>query len=547
MAEKTVETLKVHQAIARALADNGISTLFGLMGDANMYMADSFVRDYGGSYVAAAHEAGAALMALGYSSISGQVGVCTVTHGPAMTNTITALIEGVKGSTPMVLLCGDTPVADRENLQDVAQREFVIAAGAGFEQLRAPGTVAQDVAIALRRAIVERRPIALNVPIEFDWADVEYRPVRIHIPESRAIVPASDDLDNAIGIIAAAKRPIVLVGRGAMSALARTAILKLAERIEAPLATTLRSKDLFLGEDHNLGIFGTLSTPETVDVIMASDCIIAFGAGLNKLTTSNGTLVKGKRVVQVNLEPTEVGRRMLPDAGLVGDPAGMADIIVHWLDEAEIPASGFRREARGKSTQSDATDADPSGEDYDGTVDFRRALSRLDRILPADRVVVTDGGRFMREAWTAIKVPDPNSFLPAISCGSIGLGLAHAIGASFAATGRPTVLITGDGGFMHGGLIEFNTAVRHNCDLIVVVCNDGAYGAEHIKFRNRDMNPGLITFDWPDFAPLAIDLGGEGVTIQSEDDFANAEKAIQNRRRPLLIDVKLDPDRITRR
>ena len=108
-------------------------------------------------------------------------------------------------------------------------------------------------------------------------------------------------------------------------------------------------------------------------------------------------------------------------------------------------------------------------------------MARLNELLPADRVVVTDGGRFMGEAWRTIKAAGPASFLPAINFASIGLGLSHAIGASFAAPGRPTVLIVGDGGFMHGGLVEFNTAVRYGRDLIVVVCNDGAYGAEHIK------------------------------------------------------------------
>jgi thiamine pyrophosphate-dependent acetolactate synthase large subunit-like protein len=164
--------------------------------------------------------------------------------------------------------------------------------------------------------------------------------------------------------------------------------------------------------------------------------------------------------------------------------------------------------------------------------------------LPADRVVVTDGGRFMRQAWTTVKAPNPASFLTTVNFGSIGLGLSHAVGASFAANGRPTVLVTGDGGFMHGGLIEFNTAVRYKADLIVIVCNDGAYGAEHIHFTNRQMDPSQIFFDWPDFAPLAIALGGEGVTIRCAADFAPAFAAIASRRSPLLIDVKLDPDRI---
>ncbi len=540
--------MKFHQAIARTLFDNGCDTIFGLVGDANMFMADSFVHDCGGAFVAASHEYGSALMALGYSAACGKVGLCSVTHGPAMVNTVTALVQGVKASAPMVLLCGDTPVVDSGHAQNVSQREFVIAAGAGFEQVRSSKTVVQDVTSALRRAHAERRPIALNVPIEFDWTEVSYQPIRLRFPESRAVVSVSDELDNAIGLIAAARRPVVLAGRGAASAAARAAVVSLAKRIEAPLATTLKAKDLFRGEDFNLGVFGTASTPAAVEIILESDCVISFGASLNKYTTSNGTFLKGKRLVQVNQEPSELGKTIQPDAAVVGDPGGMAGIIENWLNEAEIPSSGAYTEELMQKIARDIYQAGGSLGHDNGTVDYKGSLFRLDQLLPADRIVVTDGGRFMREAWTMMTTSGPPSFISAIDLGSIGLGLSHAIGAAIAAPRRPVVLVTGDGGFMHGGLTEFNTAVRYRLDLIVVVCNNSAYGAEVSKFANkypdRKMAGGMIAFDWPDFAPVAVALGGHGVTIRSDRDFDAAEKAISSRSRPLLIDVKLDPDRM---
>src|SRR5438477_9618919 len=277
--------LRVHQAIARMLVANGVSTIFGLMGDANMFMIDYFIRECGGTFVAAAHEAGAATMALGYAASSRTIGVCSVTHGPAMVNTATALAHGVKASLPMVLICGDTDTEDRFHTQNIAQREFVIAAGAGFEQLRSVGTVAEDVATVLRRAVAERRPIVLNVPLELDWREADsFEPVQVRFPDPRAVVSSSEDLDDAIGIIAAAKRPIIVAGRGATSPEARDSILKLAARMQAPVATTLKAKDLFHGEPFNLGIFGTVSSPAAVETIMESDCILAFGSSLNTKT-----------------------------------------------------------------------------------------------------------------------------------------------------------------------------------------------------------------------------------------------------------------------
>ena len=122
------------------------------------------------------------------------------------------------------------------------------------------------------------------------------------------------------------------------------------------------------------------------------------------------------------------------------------------------------------------------------------------------------------------------------------MGMAEAVGVCEAMTDRPVLLVTGDGGFMLGGLNEFNTAVRYGYDLIVVVCNDGSYGAEHVQFRNRGMDPSLSLFNWPDFAQVATALGGSGIAVRSDADFEMMRRAIKEREGPLLIDLKLDPD-----
>jgi acetolactate synthase I/II/III large subunit len=250
-------------------------------------------------------------------------------------------------------------------------------------------------------------------------------------------------------------------------------------------------------------------------------------------------------VIQVNLEREEVGRVRVPDAGLVGDPALTADRIVELLEMAEIQPSAFRSEALRKKIATNRIRSYLSKDHAPGTVDIRTALIRLEEALPADRVVVQDGGRFMVEAWKVFQAPDPRSYVHTVNSACIGLGMGQAIGAAVAAKGRPTVLITGDGGFMLGGLTEFSTAVRQKLDLVVIVCNDNGYGAEYIQFRRKGMDPSLSLLNWPDFAPVAIALGGAGVTVRSEDDLATAAAAIADRKVPLLIDVKLDPESLS--
>ncbi len=115
-----------------------------------------------------------------------------------------------------------------------------------------------------------------------------------------------------------------------------------------------------------------------------------------------------------------------------------------------------------------------------------------------------------------------------------------------AAPDRPVVLFSGDGGFMMGGLGEFNTAVRLKQDMVVILCNDSAYGAEHIQFIDRKMDPGLTQFDWPCFAEVATSLGGKGILVRSDDELQAALDAIETRDRPLLIELRLDPNDVPR-
>jgi thiamine pyrophosphate-dependent acetolactate synthase large subunit-like protein len=532
--------VKVHQALARGLADAGVDTLFGLIGDANLFLVDSFVRQEG-TYVGAVHEAGAVLMATGYARAAGRVGVATVTHGPGLTNTVTALVEGVRGRTPLVLLAGDTAVHDAANLQNIDQRELVAVTGAGFVPVRTPESAVEDLALALRRAVLERRPVVLDLPADFQWAETPYAAVdRTPLPDS-APAPDPADLDRAVGVIASARRPIVLAGRGAIRPQARASVLRLAERIGAPLATTLKAKDLFRGEPFDLGIFGTVSTPVASDTIARSDCIVALGAGLNLFTTARGSLLEGRAVVHCDVDRAQIGSSATPVTGVVGDSAVVADEICAWLDEAGVAPSGFRSAGLRQALREQAAEG-PADRSTDTTVDIRTALRRLEDALPPERTLVTDAGRFMYEAWRGLRVREPAHFLPTMNFGSIGLGLPVAIGARYGAPGRPVVLVTGDGGFMLGGLAEFSTAVREGVDLTVIVLNDGGYGAEHIQFRNRDMDPALSLLAWPDLAAVARSMGGVGVRVRRLADLDAAAAALASRERPVLLDVHLDPD-----
>lgn len=534
--------MEVHAALAASLTDHHVDTVFGVIGDGNMYMVDRFSRRDGTRYVAAANEAGAVLMALGYASATRRLGVATVTQGPGLTNTCTALIEAVRERAPLLLICADTSSMARTHPQKVDQAPIVAATGAGFELARSPATATIDLARAMRRVYAERRPIVFNVPSNLQWDNVEYtRVADLSTTLVQTVAPDPAALDVAIGIIASARRPIVLAGAGATTPQAGEALQKLSDTLGAPLATTLVAKGLFAGVNHDLGVFGTFSTPHTVNAIMASDCIVAVGASLNEFTGGGPDFpyLTGKRIVHCDTDSAAIGYECPVTVGVIADAATFANTVVEWLDQAQHTATHFRADVFGDPV----INADSAcGTTLDGCVNLANAMIELNAALPTERTIVVDGGRFASAAIRYLDAPRAHSWLcPWRGFAAIGNSLPVAVGAACGTVKSPTVAVTGDGGYMLGGLTEFNTAVRHGLDVIVVVCNDSAYGAEYGKFHARGLDPAITTIDWPELAPTAVALGGDGFTIRSPDDLRQLRKIINGRNRALLIDVKLDP------
>jgi thiamine pyrophosphate-dependent acetolactate synthase large subunit-like protein len=529
--------MKVHQALAKAVDELGATAVFGLLGDANLFFGESLVNETEVEYVPVAHEASAVLGAAGYATTSGRVGIATVTHGPAFSNTLTPLIEAARNSTPLVLIAGDTELEDEGNLQDIPQEALVAPTGAGFIQVRTPEQATRALATAFRQARFERRPVVLNIPRPLQLADVEYEAVH---PERSlpASTPTEEDLDGAAGMLTWARRPVILAGHGAIGPDSRAAMVELATFLGAPLATTLKAKGLFKGEPLDIGVFGTLSTEKGVELIADADCVAAFGASLSRFTTDAGALLEGKRVIQCNVDGSALGATVDVDEQLIGDAASTARSLVALLTAAGSKPSGWYRGApdgNGKVGRSTHPDRRP------GTVDLQETLDWMEENLPDQRHLAVDVGRFMLATLKTLSVPEPRSYVHAAGIGAIGLSVPTAIGAWKGSPDRPIVTVAGDGGFMLGGLTEFNTAVRSNVDLILFVMNDGAYGAEHIQFSRRDLDPSVVEMDWPDFAEVADSLGGRGLTVREPADLAAVKEAIDNRDRPLLIDVKLDP------
>ncbi|MCR2793483.1 thiamine pyrophosphate-binding protein [Microbacterium sp. zg.Y625] len=548
--------MEVHDAVAATLREHGVSTVFGLVGDANVYMMESF-RRRGGVFVPVAHEGSALLAALGHAAVTGGVGVASVTQGPGLANTIHSLYEAVKRRAPTVLIVGDTPRADSDNFQDIDQAAVVTATGALFHPVRTPDSAARDLAAAMHLAVSRRLPVVFDVPAEFQWAATAGHVAEALAVETGVVVPAAAALEQAVGALASARRPVVLAGRGAVQA--RDEVLDLAKAIGAPVATTVQARQLFRGHPLDLGIFGGLSRAATAEILAEADAVVAVGASLNRWTTAHGSLLHGRVLVQIDSDPVALGRHLIPTVAVHGDSAATTRALTALWRQADLPASSLagapmrerlasarvaHEETRRLAKERELA-RERSGDRPPGTLDLGVAMDLVEQGFPAERTLVIDAGRQCVTALGVLTVPHPRDYVHTIHFGSIGVGVPYAIGAAVASAGRPTLLACGDGGFMLGGVNEFRMAVAQQLDLLVVVFNDGSFGAEHVLMVRKGLDPSLSLFDWPDLGALAEVLGGRGRTVRTVAELEAALDAARGWRGPGLINVLLDAAEIS--
>jgi thiamine pyrophosphate-dependent acetolactate synthase large subunit-like protein len=532
--------VKTYEVVAQELSHHDVRTVFGLMGDANLAYIGAYIESGAGEFIAAVAEGSAVSMADGFHRMNGGVAVASVTHGPALTNTLTALTEAVRARSHVLLITGDTPDM-HHHFQSLDIEGFARGAGAGYLRVRHPDDVAADIASAFQRIVSENRPLVLDVPYDLLERTAEYTQQRLPRRAFATAEPNEDAIDEALGILLAASRPIVLAGRGAVNPDARAAILRLARLIGAPVTTTLLAKDLFAEEPENAGIHGNLANSVAAEEIGKADCLISFGASLNTFTTDGNELLRGKSVIAVDSRPEAIGRFAPVTLGLVGDAARTASAMCERLEQAGHTFTDSVRMADIRNSISQLAEKTYRSITGSGTVDMRDAMARLTESLPAGAQIVTDVGRFSFAAWLHLKV-NPGRFTVPGTFGSIGLGIATAIGAAAARPEVLTVCVAGDGGAMMG-LTELCTAVRHSLPLVLVILNDNCYGAEYGKLESLGLKTVHSEVRWPEFAEVARALGADALTIREPEDFDAVRVAVNALTRPLVIEVKADPAR----
>jgi thiamine pyrophosphate-dependent acetolactate synthase large subunit-like protein len=531
--------MKAYEVFAESLAANGIRDVFGLMGDGNMQYLAYFVEHGLGRFHAAVHEATGVSMADGWSRLSGEIGVASVTHGPGLTNTVTALKESVEARSRVLLLTGET-MPGRARLQTFDVEQLVHPTGAGYERVHSADSVAEDLCRAITRVHSESRPVVLSFPSALLTTMTESR-ARVAVrPAARGMAAAGPDVETAVERIAAWRKPLVVAGMGVVRGGGRQAILDLADLLGAPVMTTLLAKGLFAGEVRELGILGGLTYGVSKEIVDEADGVIVFGASLNRFTAGHDDgLLDGKTVIQCDVDATRFGAATPIDMALLGDAEATATALRTRLQQRDdlVPWNVDVRER----VRSEDPMAEYGEQDAGKGLTPAQVTATLADCLPADKNVVSDLGRFITAPWRHLDVELPGAFTHSGHFGSIGLGLGTALGVAIGAPQRPTVLTVGDGALMMG-IQEIATAARLRIPLIIIVFDDGAYGAECSKLEAFGHDPGHCLVTWPDLTGVARAFGAEASSARTVDELRAAVKcALAQSDSPHLIDVHVDP------
>ena len=537
--------MKVYQRLAHAFKAEGASHIFGLMGDGNMYWMHELDK-IGVKALEVRHEGAGLGMADGWARVTRTPGIATATCGPGVSQLATALLTASRAESPLVAFVGEHPTNDDEYNQRLDQSRFAAACETGFVRLNTPDGADDAVRKAFYLAKLESRPIMLSAPMdiqqkEFD-DDEPYRPSSTLMP-SRTVRPDPANLEQAAEIVAGSRKPVIIVGRGAKWSGAGEAVLKLAERAGALILTTLMTKTWLAEDEFHLGISGTYATRTAMQLCEEADCVIAIGASLNRYTTEHGYLYPNAKFVHIDSKPhVMMSGGRAAECYVQADARAGVEALESLLAKRAFKQTGYRT-GEVRERLANAWDDRRQYTIEPGSVDPREVILALDEAVPENINLFTGSGATAGFSNILFRRQRP-LVLPSHFYGCIGQMMPAAMGGVTALGNKPAILVDGDASVMMH-LAEFDTMVRYEMPLLIIVMNNQMLGAEYYKLDAHKMNSALSCIATPDLGAVATGFGGRGKLVRSIPELRAAVAEWVAKPGPMMIDVRIATNVIT--
>ncbi|MBI2871888.1 MAG: thiamine pyrophosphate-binding protein [Chloroflexi bacterium] len=542
--------MKGGRALVETLRNEGVKYVFGIVGSTFLESLDALYGRTDIQYMSVRHEQGAAFMADGYARASDLPGVCLVTSGPAGTNLVTGVGSAYVGHSPVIAIVGGphSSYLQRDAFQEFDLVNVFKPVTKLSIQVNRPERIPEIMRYAFRTAMMGKKgPVFVEVPRDFlDNATVAYEP---QAPESYRVVhrpPADPELvQRAAQLVRRARRPILLVGGGVTASGANGEMVRFAEMLSIPMVTTYGRNDA-VPNDHPLyvGPLGRAGAAEAGEACRGADLFLAMGTRLGQFTTfyDDRYIRPGIPVVQLDIDPKEVGRNYPVAVGIVGDAKAVLGQLVLAMKEGALPQPdhAWLREARALREKRLARLEEEGSLSYP-PLKPQRVYNELRKALPPETIVTLDAGACPAFGYDRLHFTHPKTFIAPLDLGGLGFAFPIALGAKLGRPDSPVLSINGDGGFLFN-VQELETAVRERIGAATIVFNNNEWGSEKayqkLLYNERYVGADITN---PRFDKLAELFGARGYYVEHPDQVGEVVREAVALDVPSIIEIPVDP------
>ena len=527
----------------RSLEHQGVKTLFGYPGGSIMPTFDAL---YGHrdqlNHILVRHEQGAAHAAQGFARVSGEVGVCLVTSGPGVTNTITGVADAMLDSTPIVVIAGQTPVSllGTDAFQEVDLVGITQPISKWSYQIRR----AEDVAWAVARAFYIAKsgrpgPVVLDFTKNAQTDMVDYEPVDLDFIRSYDPIPDTDrvELQHAADLINAAERPLVLVGQGVELGNAQEELRAFLEKADIPCGRTLLGLSA-IPSDHPLnkgmlGMHGNLGPNVKTN---ECDVLIAVGMRFDDRVTGNvNTYARQAKIIHMDIDPAEINKNIKIDVPVLGDcKETLAELtkLVRENKHTEWIAS-FEEHEKKEYENVIEKEIYPK----EGPLNMGEVVRVVSEATNNEAILVTDVGQNQMMAARYFKYTKNRSIVTSGGLGTMGFGLPAAVGATFGCPERTVCVFMGDGG-LQMSIQELGTIMEQQAPVKMILMNNNYLG--NVRQWQKMFFGGRYSFTPmtnPDYLQIASAYGIPSRRVINREDLQAAVQEMLATNGPFLLET----------
>ena len=539
------------QILVDALKIHGVDTAFGVPGESYLDVLDA-LHDSDIRFIINRQEGGAAFMADAYGKMTGKPGICFVTRGPGATNASIGVHTAYQDSTPMILFIGQVgnDFIDREAFQEIDYRRMYGQMAKWVAQIDRAERIPEYLARAFQVATSGRPgPVVLALPEDMLIEQASVADTRCYQPVQAC--PSAAQIDTVRGMLAGAKKPLVLLGGGGWNEQACADLRRFAEANQLPVACAFRFQDLLDNEHPNYaGDVGIGINPKLAARVRDADVILAIGPRLGEMTTGGYALIAAplpaQRLIHVHADAEELGSVYQAEVMIT---SGMPQVAAMLAAMAPVDSGAWQGTAAQARADLAAWREQPAiFKDGKAPLDLWQVVQQIDRIAPHDTIITNGAGNYATWAHRFHSNGGMRTQLAPTS-GAMGYSVPAGVAAKIIDPTRTVITFAGDGEYMMNGQ-ELATAVQYRAGVIIIVFNNGMFGT--IRMHQERDYPGRVSgtdLHNPDFAALATAYGAHGEVVNTTAEFGPAlERALAYANReqlPAVIELRYDGNLIT--